>query len=98
MALLPEPVSALVNALSKLPGVGPRSAERIALHIVQADVPVAKTLAEALVSAREKVSTCEICGALTEMQPCAICSGHNRDRSVLCVVERPLDILALVIC
>ena len=95
MALFPEPVTALVNALSKLPGVGPRSAERIALHVVQADAALARGVAEALIAARERVSTCRICVALTEAQPCGLCSGGNRDRSMLCVVERPLDILAL---
>ena len=95
MALFPEPVTALVNALSKLPGVGPRSAERIALFLVQADKTLAQGLSQAVLEARERVSTCHICGGLTEAQPCGICSASNRDRSLLCVVERPLDILAL---
>ena len=95
MPLFPEPVTALVNALSKLPGIGPRSAERIALHLVQADKAIAQNLSQALLHARERVSTCQICGALTEAQPCPICSAPNRDKSTLCLVERPLDILAL---
>lgn len=95
MPLFPEPVTALVNALGKLPGIGPRSAERIALHLVQADKAIAQNLSQALLQARERVSTCQICGALTESQPCPICSAPNRDKSLLCIVERPLDILAL---
>lgn len=95
MALLPEPLTNLVAALGKLPGIGPRSAERIALHIVQAENIIAQNLATVLRDARERVSTCKICGALTESQPCAICSGTNRDRSIVCVVERAVDILSL---
>lgn len=95
MPLFPEPVTALVSALGKLPGVGPRSAERIALYIVQSDTAVVHHLAQALAAAREKVSPCRICGALTEAQPCPICAAPNRDKSLLCLVERPVDILAL---
>lgn len=95
MALFPEPVTALVNALGRLPGIGPRSAERIALHIVQADSQAVTDLARALTTARERVTACNICGALTEKQPCPICAAPARDRSIVCVVERPVDILAL---
>lgn len=95
MAALPEPIQALVAALGKLPGVGPRSAERIALHLVQAPTEVSKTLAESLILAREKIQFCQTCGALTEKQPCAICDDSRRDRTLLCVVERPVDILSI---
>ena len=95
MSALPEPVTNLVNALSRLPGIGPRSAERIALHIVQSESSAAQTLANAVLSAREKVSLCEICGSLTEQQPCAFCSDPRRDASTICVVERPVDILSI---
>ncbi|HTI70793.1 MAG TPA: recombination mediator RecR [Candidatus Limnocylindria bacterium] len=95
MSSLPDSVTHLVSALNRLPGIGPRSAERLALHIVLADAGYAKQLAEAVTTAREKVTTCRICGALTEIQPCAICGSPNRDRSLLCLVERPLDILSL---
>ena len=90
---LPIPISSLIAALSKLPGIGPRSAERIALHLVQSDAGSVKLLAEALVQARERVRFCELCGALTEQSPCSICSDPRRDASLLCVVERPVDIL-----
>ncbi len=95
MAVLPEPVEALVSALSRLPGIGPRSAERIALHIVQADASAIHELARVLVLARDRVSTCEICGALTQYQPCAICADPKRDASQVCIVERPVDILSV---
>lgn len=95
MAALPDPIAALVAALGKLPGIGPRSAERIALHLVQADAPAVRQLAQTILDARERIRTCTICGALTETEPCAICSDQRRDASLVCVVERPTDILSV---
>lgn len=94
MTSLPEPVTQLVAALGRLPGIGPRSAERLALHLVQSDPGFVRQLADTLVNARTKVSTCERCGALTERQPCALCTDDRRDASLLCVVERALDVLS----
>ena len=93
--MLPAAITALISALSQLPGIGPRSAERIALHLVQAETGAVKQLAEALLSARERVRFCQVCGALTEPSPCAICGDPRRDGSILCIVERPVDILSL---
>jgi recombination protein RecR len=95
MSALPEPISSLIGALSKLPGIGPRSAERIALHLVQAESGAVKQLAEAMVSARDRVRFCEVCGALTETSPCALCQDSRRDGSLVCIVERPVDIISL---
>ena len=95
MPLLPEPISSLIGALSKLPGIGPRSAERIALHLVQAEAGAVKHLAEVLLEARERVRFCEVCGALTEMSPCALCTDTRRDASLVCIVERPVDIISI---
>jgi recombination protein RecR len=95
VAALPPPIVALIAALSKLPGIGPRSAERIALHLVQAEPGMSRLLAEALVSARERVALCEVCGALTEASPCGICADPRRDASLVCLVERPVDILSI---
>jgi recombination protein RecR len=92
---LPEPITALSEALCRLPGIGPRSAERLALHIVQSPADEVRRLAQTLVQAREKVRLCSICGGLTESEPCSICSDARRDASLLCIVERPLDIFAL---
>jgi recombination protein RecR len=92
---LPEPITALTAALSKLPGVGPRSAERMALHLVQADEPGVRLLAQTILTARERIRMCSICGALTEADPCAICQDARRDASLVCVVERPTDILSI---
>lgn len=95
MAALPEPLQALIAALGKLPGVGPRSAERIALYLAQAPADISTTLAGALQRARGSIQFCQNCGALTEKQPCGICEDPRRDRSLVCVVERPVDILSI---
>jgi recombination protein RecR len=95
MPVLPEPISSLIGALSKLPGIGPRSAERIALHLVQADSDAVKQLAATLLDARERVRFCEVCGALTEKSPCAICADARRDAALVCIVERPVDIISI---
>jgi len=92
---IPEPITSLVAALNRLPGIGPRSAERIALHLVQSDRADAKQLADAVIRARERIQLCAICGALTEASPCEICNDSRRDGSVVCVVEQPVDILSL---
>ena len=92
---LPEPITALSEALCRLPGIGPRSAERLALYLVQSQADDVRRLAQTLVQSREKIRVCSICGGLTEADPCAICQDPRRDGTMLCVVERPLDIFAL---
>ncbi|MFO1511345.1 MAG: recombination mediator RecR [Verrucomicrobiota bacterium] len=93
--MLPDSITALIAALGKLPGVGPRSAERIALHLVQTESGVVKHLADTIVTARERIQFCTTCGALTEKSPCAICADARRDGSLICVVERAVDILSI---
>jgi recombination protein RecR len=95
MNSIPGPIIALTAALAKLPGVGPRSAERIALHLVQTDSAVVKDLANIILLAREKIQFCTTCGALTEKSPCSICEDSRRDSSLICVVERAVDILSV---
>ncbi|HEY3857668.1 MAG TPA: recombination mediator RecR [Verrucomicrobiae bacterium] len=92
---LPEPITSLTEALCRLPGIGPRSAERLALHLVQSEADVSRQLAKVILEAREKIRLCSVCGALTEVNPCAICSDARRDATIICVVERPVDIFAL---
>ena len=95
MPSLPESVTTLITALSRLPGIGPRSAERLALHLVQAEGGAVKQLAAAMVRARENVRACDLCGALTETSPCAICADPRRDNSSICVIERAVDVISL---
>jgi len=92
---LPESITALIAGLSRLPGIGPRSAERIALHLVQTDNTDVKHLAEVILRARELIHLCTTCGALTEKSPCDICGDARRDGGVVCLVERPVDILSV---
>ena len=93
--MLPEPIIALTAALAKLPGIGPRSAERVALHIVQGDSATVKHLAETILTARERIRFCETCGALTEKSPCSTCTDARRDSALVCLVEKPVDILSI---
>jgi recombination protein RecR len=95
MSALPDSITSLIAALNKLPGVGPRSAERIALHIVQADAATVKQLAETILHARERIQFCTTCGSLTEKSPCSICDDSRRDASLVCVVERAVDIISI---
>ena len=95
MSVLPDSITALIAELNKLPGVGPRSAERIALHLAQTDSTAVKQLADTMVHAREKIHFCTTCGALTEKSPCSICADARRDASLVCVVERAVDILSI---
>jgi recombination protein RecR len=92
---LPDSITALIAALNKLPGIGPRSAERIALHLVQTDSAVVKQLSDIILLAREKIIFCDVCGSLTEQSPCPICTDPRRDASLVCVVERAVDILSI---
>ena len=93
--MLPSSITALIAALSKLPGIGPRSAERIALHLVQTETESVKHLAGALLDARERIQFCTTCGALTESSPCPICADTRRDGALICIVERAVDILSI---
>ena len=93
VASLPEPLTALVAELNRLPGIGPRSAERLALHLIQADTAIARRLADVLVKSRDKIIQCAECGGLAEKSPCSICANPARDERTVCVVERAVDIL-----
>jgi recombination protein RecR len=93
--MLPESITSLIASLNKLPGIGPRSAERIALHLVQSEADSVKQLTIAILQARERIQFCDPCGALTEQSPCPICSDTRRDPSLICIVERAVDILSI---
>jgi recombination protein RecR len=95
VSFLPDSITTLIAALNKLPGVGPRSAERMALHLVQSDSAAVRHLADAMLQAREKIQFCSTCGALTEKSPCSICDDSRRDGSLICLVERAVDILSI---
>jgi recombination protein RecR len=91
------PVARLIDELSRLPGVGRKTAQRLAYHVLRAPADEARGLAEALVAVKEQVAYCSICCNITDVgvDPCAICSDSRRDPSRICVVEEPLDVLAI---
>lgn len=88
-------VERLVEAFRRLPGVGKRSAERFALHVLSAPEEEARLLSEAIREARDHVTTCSECCNLTESDPCSICANTARDHSTICVVERPAGVMAM---
>ena len=85
----------LIEELGRLPGVGPKSAQRIAFHILDADPDDVERLATALTQAKARVRFCTVCGRATEHDPCSICSDERRDRSLICVVEESRDVIAI---
>ena len=88
-------VARLIGELNKLPGIGPKSAQRLAYYIIRLPAEEANALAEAILAVQEKVIFCSVCRNLTDTDPCTICTDPRRDGSQLCVVEEPLDVLAL---
>jgi len=95
MAQLPPAIDRLIQVLTTLPGVGRKSATRIALRLVGSSEAQCRELAEAIVTAKARTRACSVCGGLTEDDPCPICTDSRRDPALVCVVERPSDILAL---
>lgn len=85
----------LVTLLSRLPGVGKKSATRIAWHLLRADPAYPKALSEAITALTDSVRFCPICGSYTEVEPCEVCASFTRDRSQVCVVEQPQDVLTI---
>jgi recombination protein RecR len=85
----------LIKSLTRLPGIGPKSASRMAYHLIKTDKSYNLTLAEAIATIGEKIFPCSICGSFTETDPCPICSDTGRDRSLICVVEEPQDVLTI---
>jgi recombination protein RecR len=90
-----DPVTRLIYELSKLPGIGEKTASRLAYHILKQDESYSKSLADALMNAKQKIILCEQCFTFTDISPCRICSSPERDRSVVCVVERPSDVFSI---
>lgn len=90
-----KPLNKLINELSRLPGIGGKTAQRLALHILSVDDREAFALADAIREAKEKMTFCSICGNLTDRDPCSICEDAGRDPSTICVVESPKDVIAM---
>ncbi|HEX2173610.1 MAG TPA: recombination mediator RecR [Dehalococcoidia bacterium] len=90
-----EPVARLIEEFNKLPGIGPKSAQRITYYLLRSSVEQARELANAIVEMKEKIRYCSTCFNITEEDPCTICTNDSRDRTKICVVEEPLDVLAI---
>ncbi len=95
--LLPEPIQNLINALERLPGIGPKSASRLAFYFLRADESLSSELAEALTGLKDKIAFCSECFNITDAgrERCEICENPKRDASIICVLEDALDVLAL---
>jgi recombination protein RecR len=95
MQIAPEPVARLIEEFSRLPGIGPKTASRLTFFLLRSPTEQAESLAEALRQLRERIIFCSTCFNITEESPCPICRDEGRDRSLICVVEEPLDVLAI---
>ena len=95
MAYYPEPVARLIDALQRLPGIGPKTAQRLTFFLLKRPADEVRELGDALVAVKEKISYCRTCFNVTDEDPCRICSDPRRDEHVICVVEEPNDLLAM---
>ncbi len=92
MSFVAEPVAKLIGEFNKLPGIGPKSAQRLTYHLLRSSDEEAAALAEAILALKEKIRLCSICFNITDCDTCPLCRGEGRDHSKICVVERPSDI------
>jgi recombination protein RecR len=90
-----KPISRLIEELNKLPGIGPKTAQRLAYHLLQSPPERTRDLADAIVSIKENLRLCSICLNIADSDPCGICADESRDRTKVCVVEEPIDIMPL---
>lgn len=90
-----KPLNRLIGELSRLPGIGGKTAQRLAFHILSMEDHEAMALADAIREAKQNMKYCSVCGNLTDTDPCSICRDESRDRSVICVVESPKDVIAM---
>ena len=95
MDTTPRSVTQLIEEFHRLPGIGPKTAQRLTFYLLRAPKEQAQSLAQAVLQLKERITTCSICCNIAEENPCAICRDESRDRSIVCVVEEPLDVLAL---
>ena len=95
MQPLAQPVSNLIDAFSRLPGIGPKSASRLAYFLLRSDEEISLSLAAALQELKANTFFCGVCHNIADRDPCAICDSEQRDRSIICVVEEPLDVQAI---
>ncbi len=90
-----KPIGRLINELSKLPGIGGKTSQRLAFHILSMEDEHAEALANAIIDAKKSIHFCSVCGNLTDVDPCSICSDASRNGKIVCVVESPQDVMAI---
>src|SRR6059058_2314099 len=90
-----EPIARAVEALATLPGIGPKTAQRLTFHLLRQPPETVKALASAIGEMQDAVHFCTVCGNVTDVEPCSICRSDQRDRSTICVVEDPLAVMTL---
>ncbi len=95
MAYYPRPMDRLIGELTRLPGIGPKTGQRLAFYILSSSKSEAEQLAEAIIDAKENIKYCSECNNLTESDPCKLCGSIERDRSMLCIVESAKDVIAM---
>lgn len=95
MVAIPEAVTRLVDEFSRLPGIGPKTASRLAYYLLRAPVAQVEALGEAISTLRDRITFCSQCFNITETDPCPVCTDERRERQTVCVVEEPLDVLAI---
>ena len=91
----PEPISKLIDSFMKLPGIGPKTAARLAFFVLTMKEDTVSTFAKALIDAKRNLLYCSTCGHITDIDPCHICSDNQRDKSLICVVQDPKDVIAM---
>ncbi len=94
-SITPRPIQKLIEEFGRLPGIGPKTASRLTFHMLRSPREQATALADAILDVKDRVTLCSVCFNTTESDPCAICASHDREREQICVVQEPLDILAL---
>jgi recombination protein RecR len=90
-----DAIGRLIQELNKLPGIGPKSAQRLAFYLLRSPQEQAERLAAAILTLKQQIKLCSVCCNLTDSDPCALCQNEQRDRSIICVVEQPQDIIAI---
>jgi recombination protein RecR len=91
----PEPISKLIDSFMKLPGIGPKTAARLAFHVLDMKEDTVLEFSKALVDAKRNLTFCSVCGHITDTDPCRICKDESRNRSMVCVVQEPKDVIAM---
>ena len=95
MNFYPQPVLKLIEEFSKLPGIGHKTAQRLALFVINMNVEDAEKFANTIIDARRNIKYCSVCGNLADTDPCSICGSNSRDRNLICVVQEPRDVIAM---